>query len=192
MSDEEYKRFTVSLPQDLFTKFEEFRKSLDVSRSDAIRKAMKAYMVSEENIDTTSGDVVGCIAMIMTHEHLEPSKEEKHAKEEKGVTHKHKHDKEEPHPHTHEEEEDHSHHHDFTSRPLYANVHQTDLLLNNDIQHHFGDVIISKMHIHLQFNKCLEIIAVSGSYERVKELKNSLQRLKSVRNISFFIVDKKR
>ncbi|MFO8018674.1 MAG: ribbon-helix-helix protein, CopG family [Promethearchaeia archaeon] len=191
MSDEEYKRFTVSLPQDLFTKFEEFRKNLDVSRSDAIRKAMKAYMVSEENIDITSGDVVGCIAMIMTHEHIEPQKKDT-TTEQKATEEEHSHENGETDTHSHGEGEDHEHFHEFTSHPLYANVHQTDMLLNNDIQHHFGDVIISKMHIHLQFNKCLEIIAVSGPYERVKILKNNLQRLTSVRSINFFIVDKKK
>jgi metal-responsive CopG/Arc/MetJ family transcriptional regulator len=191
MSDEEYKRFTVSLPQELFTKFEEFRKNLDVSRSDAIRKAMKAYMVSEENIEITSGDVVGCIAMIMTHEHIQSQRTSGKTDEEISIE-DHTHAEGEEHTHSHDEREKKRHLHDFTSRPLYANVQQTDLILNNDIQHHFGDVIISKMHIHLQFSKCLEIIAVSGPYDRVKDLKNNLQRLKSVRSISFFIVDKKK
>lgn len=198
MSDEEYKRFTVSLPQDLFIKFEEFRKKLDVSRSDAIRKAMKAYMVSEENIQITSGDVVGCITMIMTHEHIESQhKREKvehqeEAHNENDEHDHHTHEEGEKYAHSHEGGKEKLHFHDFASRPLYANVQQTDLILNNDIQHHFGDVIISKMHIHLQFNKCLEIIAVSGPYDRVKHLKSNLQRLKSVRSISFFIVDKKK
>ena len=46
------------------------------------------------------------------------------------------------------------------------------------------------MHVHLEFEKCLEIIAVSGPYERVKLLKEKLQRLKSVISIDFFIIDK--
>jgi len=46
------------------------------------------------------------------------------------------------------------------------------------------------MHIHLEFEKCLEIIAVSGPYNLVKKLKEALQRLKSVISIDFFIIDK--
>ncbi|MBD3193614.1 MAG: ribbon-helix-helix protein, CopG family [Candidatus Lokiarchaeota archaeon] len=168
---EEYKRFTISLPKDLYDEFEVFRNKLNVSRSDAIRKAMHTYMTSEENIPILSGDVVGCITMIMSHEHFEEA-------------------------HTHNnhedlhEKDDSTHEHEYSSKPIYANVHQTDLILSNDIQHHYTDVIISTMHAHLQFEKCLEILAVSGPYDRVKKLKESLQRLKSVLSIGFFIIDK--
>ncbi|MBD3256095.1 MAG: hypothetical protein GF383_13445, partial [Candidatus Lokiarchaeota archaeon] len=66
----------------------------------------------------------------------------------------------------------------------------TDLILNNDIQHHFVDIIISTSHIHLEFEKCMEIIAVSGPFERVKKLKEDLQKLRSVLSIGFFVVDR--
>jgi metal-responsive CopG/Arc/MetJ family transcriptional regulator len=46
------------------------------------------------------------------------------------------------------------------------------------------------MHVHLEFEKCLEIIAVSGPYKRVRKLKDDLQRLKSVLSIGFFIIDR--
>ncbi len=168
---EEYKRFTISLPKDLYEEFEVFRNNLNVSRSDAIRKAMHNYMTSEENIPVLSGDVVGCITMIMSHEHFEEEHEHKHH--------------EDPHA-----KEDSMHEHDYSSKPIYANVHQTDLILSNDIQHHYTDIIISTMHLHLQFEKCMEILAVSGPYERVKKLKENLQRLKSVLSIDLFIIDK--
>jgi len=184
LEEKEYKRFTVSLPPELYEQFEEFRKKLDISRSDCIRKAMNSYMISEENIQLSSEEVVGCITMIIAHEHFDPS-------------HQHPHD----HPDTHENEHNHAntdehthdqyHEHDFSSRPVYANVSQTDLILNNDIQHHFVDIIKSTMHIHLEFKKCLEIIAVSGPLKRVRDLKEALQRLKSVLSISFYVVDKK-
>ncbi|TFG01357.1 MAG: ribbon-helix-helix protein, CopG family, partial [Promethearchaeota archaeon] len=61
MSDE-YKRFTVSLPKTLYQEFEKFRKKLEVSRSDAVRKAMHRYMAIEESLPESAGDVVGCIA----------------------------------------------------------------------------------------------------------------------------------
>ena len=169
---EDYKRFTVSLPQDLYEEFEKYRKKLKISRSDAIRKAMYSYMSSQENLSKISDNVVGYISLIMSHEHFTEE-------------------------HTHyDEDEQHNgelldHEHDYGSRPIYAKVHQTDLILNNDIQHHFTDVIISKMHIHFQFDKCLEIIAVSGSYKRVIKLKDNLERLKSVLTINLYLIDKK-
>jgi CopG family nickel-responsive transcriptional regulator len=164
---EEYKRFTISLPQNLYEKFEEFRNKLGISRSDAIRKAMYHFMIQEENTSVVSENVVGCIALIMTHEHIDLN-----------------------HQHAHEELHDSEHNHDYSSRSLYANVQQTDEILKNDIQHHFHDIIISTMHVHLEYEKCLEIIAVSGSFKRVKKLKDDLQKLKSILSIGFFIIDK--
>ena len=124
-------------------------------------------MIQEENISVVSENVVGCLAIIMAHEHIDLNQE-----------------------HSHEELPDSEHDHDYSSRSIYANVQQTDEILKNDIQHHFHDIIISTMHVHLEYEKCLEIIAVSGSFERVKKLKDDLQRLKSVLSIGFFIMDK--
>jgi CopG family nickel-responsive transcriptional regulator len=165
---EEYKRFTISLPQDLYDKFEEFRNKLGISRSDAIRKAMHLFMIQDENISVVSENVVGCIAIIMSHEHVEVNHEHvlEHAKK------------------------DSDHNHEYSSRSIYANIQQTDEILKNDIQHHFHNIIISTMHVHLEYEKCLEIIAVSGPYDDVRRLKDALQRLKSVLSIGFFIIDK--
>ena len=165
---EEYKRFTISLPEKLYELFETFRNKLGMSRSDAIRKAMHSFMISEENILISSGNVVGCITIIMTHEHPDIKQ----------------------HEHSHDSSHTADHEHDYSSRTMYANVQQTDEILKIDIQHHFFDIIISTMHIHLEYSKCLEIIAVSGPYDRVKILKDRLQRLKSVISVGFFIIDK--
>ena len=171
---EEYKRFTVSLPKDLYDKFEAFRNKMGITRSDSIRKAMHSLMVSEETIGVTSANVVGCIPIIMLHEHFT-------GKDHKEISHEH----------SHEINHDDGHHnHEYDSGPIYASVQQTDEIRKNDIQHHFYDVITSTMHVHLEFEKCLEIIAVSGPYERVKLLKEKLQRLRSVISIDFFIIDK--
>ncbi|MEJ2251337.1 MAG: ribbon-helix-helix protein, CopG family [Candidatus Lokiarchaeota archaeon] len=170
---EDYKRFTVSLPKDLYKEFESFRKRLEISRSEAIRKAMYSYMVGQENIPQTSEDVVGCITLIMHHEHFDASGQ--HNKE-----------------HIHGDEHKYKHDHDYTSRPLYVNVQQTDLILKNDIQHHFTEIISATMHIHLEFEKCLEIIAVSGPIQRIKKLKEDLQRLESIISINLFIIDKEK
>ncbi|MFX1343719.1 MAG: CopG family ribbon-helix-helix protein [Promethearchaeota archaeon] len=165
---EEYKRFTISLPEKLYTLFESFRNKLGISRSDAIRKAMHSFMISEENIPISSGNVVGCITFIMAHEH--PDIEQQN--------------------HSHNSSHRADHEHDFHSRTMYASVQQTDELLKIDIQHHFFDIIISTMHVHLEYDKCLEIIAVSGPYSRVKILKERLQKLKSIISVNLFIIDK--
>ena len=165
---EEYKRFTISLPEKLYEQFEIFRNKLGISRSDAIRKAMHSFMISEENLSISSGNVVGCITIIMAHEHPDVKQEE----------------------HSHNSSHTADHEHDYTSHTMYASVQQTDEILKTDIQHHFHDIIISTLHVHLEFEKCLEIIAVSGPYERVKKLKDDLQRLKSIISVGFFIVDK--
>jgi metal-responsive CopG/Arc/MetJ family transcriptional regulator len=169
---EEYKRFTVSLPKELYDKFDTFRKNLGISSlSDGVRKAMYNFMTSEENFPDKSGNVVGCISIIFTHEHFF-SKEEEHKHSTSG------------------HDDHHLHDHDYDSGPIYANVQQTDEILKNDIQHHFYDIILSVMHLHLEFEKCLELIAVSGQFDRVLKLKEDLQRLKNVLSVGFFIVDK--
>ncbi len=66
-----YERFTISLPKDLYDDFEHFRESLGMSRSDAICKAMQAYMVREATKTDLGGDIVGCITYILKHEHFE-------------------------------------------------------------------------------------------------------------------------
>jgi len=118
---EEYKRFTVSVPKDLYNKFEVFRNKLGISRSDSIRKAMYTLMTSEETITAASGNVVGCIPIIMLHEHFTE-----------------KHEKEDSIEHTHEiDHDDKQHDHEYDSRTVYASVQQTDEILKKDIQHHF-------------------------------------------------------
>lgn len=172
---EEHKRFTVSLPQKLYEDFESFREKRKWARSDSIRKAMKSFMISEENIPVSSGNVVGCITMIMSHEHVKKVDEIRNILNSE-ISKKHNHDNQ--------------HAHEYISQPIYANIQQTDSILSKDIQHHYGDVILSNLHIHLKFEKCMEIIAVSGSYDRIKELRDNLQRLKSVLSIGFFVVDR--
>jgi CopG family nickel-responsive transcriptional regulator len=51
-----------------------------------------------------------------------------------------------------------------------------------DIQHDFGDSIISSQHIHLDHNNCLEIIAVKGSSKEAQKLSDSLKSVKGVKH----------
>ena len=166
--NKEYKRFTISLPKRLYESFEKFRDKLEMSRSDAIRKAMHSFMISEEDIYTNTANIIGCIIILMSHEHPD-IKEENHVHDSSQVT---------------------NHDHDYASRSMYTNIQQTDEILKIDIQHHFFDVIISTMHVHLEYEKCLEIVAVSGAYDRVKKLKEDLLKLKSVISVGFFIIEK--
>ena len=51
----------------------------------------------------------------------------------------------------------------------------------DDIQHEHGDLIMSSMHVHLDHDACLEVIAVHGCGMRVYELRDKLLGLRGVR-----------
>ncbi|OGX14999.1 MAG: nickel-responsive regulator [Omnitrophica WOR_2 bacterium RBG_13_41_10] len=51
-----------------------------------------------------------------------------------------------------------------------------------DIQHDFGELIISSQHIHLDHNNCLEIIAVKGFSKEAQKLADSLKSVKGVKH----------
>ena len=56
------------------------------------------------------------------------------------------------------------------------------------IQHKFGNVVCSTLHIHLEENKCLEIIAVKGSAQEVGGLARGLMAKKGVKQVKVAIV----
>jgi len=56
-----------------------------------------------------------------------------------------------------------------------------------DIQHDFGDLIISTQHVHLDHHNCLEIIAVKGAPENVQKLADILKSVKGVKHSSLSI-----
>lgn len=51
-----------------------------------------------------------------------------------------------------------------------------------DIQHDFGELIISSQHVHLDHNNCLEIIAVKGLAKKSQELADRLKSVKGVKH----------
>lgn len=51
-----------------------------------------------------------------------------------------------------------------------------------DIQHDYGDVIISTQHVHLDHNNCLEVVVVKGKTHKVRELFNRLHASKGVKH----------
>lgn len=50
-----------------------------------------------------------------------------------------------------------------------------------DIQHNFYKFIISVQHIHLDNDNCLEILAVKGKTENIKDLFNTLKSTKGIK-----------
>ncbi len=66
---------------------------------------------------------------------------------------------------------------------LIYDHHRRDLVNRlMDIQHDFGDVIVSSQHIHLDHDNCLEIIAVQGAPKKVQELADRLKSVKGVKH----------
>jgi len=51
------------------------------------------------------------------------------------------------------------------------------------VQHGFKNVISSTLHIHLEENKCLEIIAIEGSVKEIKRLTQALMAKKGVKQV---------
>jgi len=51
------------------------------------------------------------------------------------------------------------------------------------VQHQFKDVISSTLHVHLEENKCLEIIAVEGSVRKVRSLAQILMAKRGVKQV---------
>jgi len=56
------------------------------------------------------------------------------------------------------------------------------------IQHRFKNVISSTLLIHLEENKCLEIIAVRGSTQEVRSLTQGLMAKKGVKQVKVAVI----
>lgn len=65
---------------------------------------------------------------------------------------------------------------------LTYNHHKRDVLLQqlNDIQHEFYESILSSMHIHLDNDNCMEIVAVKGKAVTLTELADRLIAVKGI------------
>lgn len=62
--------------------------------------------------------------------------------------------------------------------------HHTRGLLDTltDLQHHFPGLIISTMHLHLDEDICLEILAVKGMADEIKSVADKLIGLRGVKH----------
>lgn len=63
---------------------------------------------------------------------------------------------------------------------LYDHHNKEMLTTVMDMQHDYYNIIISTQHVHLDHDNCLEIIAVKGNSNRIKELYEKLKSTKSV------------
>ncbi|MEM2248325.1 MAG: nickel-responsive transcriptional regulator NikR [Candidatus Bathyarchaeia archaeon] len=57
-----------------------------------------------------------------------------------------------------------------------------------EIQHKFKDIISSTTHIHLEEDKCLEIIAVNGKVSEIKSLAEKLMAKKGVKQVKVAVI----
>ena len=51
-----------------------------------------------------------------------------------------------------------------------------------EIQHEAGGIIQSSLHVHLDHENCLEIVAVKGNSRKVQKLADTLKSIKGVRH----------
>ncbi len=61
--------------------------------------------------------------------------------------------------------------------------HKENLLSKlTEIQHTYQKLVLANLHIHIDHNNCLEIIAVQGRAEKIKELSDTLAAIKGVKH----------
>ncbi len=126
----EITRLGVSLPKNLLDQFDSIITTRGyVSRSDAIRDAIRNYLLEYEWLEKEGGEIVGVINVMYNH------------------------------------------HHKGTSDAIVS------------LQHDYGDVIVSTMHIHLNEDNCLEMIIVKGEMEGIKKLVDKITTTKGIDNV---------
>ena len=66
---------------------------------------------------------------------------------------------------------------------LFFDHHKRDLQsLMTDVQHDHHHVIIATMHVHLDHDNCLEMIAVRGKASMVRKIADALIALKGIKH----------
>ncbi|MBC7113829.1 MAG: nickel-responsive transcriptional regulator NikR [Candidatus Methanomethyliales bacterium] len=67
-------------------------------------------------------------------------------------------------------------------------VHEAEESLT-DLQHEFREIINSTLHVHIDERNCLEILALRGKVERVKELINRISVCRGVKQIRHTVIE---
>lgn len=168
MSDkEDFQRFSISLPKDLFNEFEEFRKRHNISRSDAIRKSMREYVLKETKNERVLSREYASAVITLYIEH---------------VYHGHSHDHDQISTDEHVKEHTHDSHDELDEilNSNYFTYPDTDLIKINHMEHVYHDIVLTKLHIHVEHDKCMLLIPVRGPGKRIQEFYEHLIMLKSV------------
>ncbi len=53
-----------------------------------------------------------------------------------------------------------------------------------EIQHDFGDIVLSTQHIHLDHDNCLEVITLRGMAGKIKKFAAAIRALKGIKHCS--------
>lgn len=56
-----------------------------------------------------------------------------------------------------------------------------------DLQHQHHDLVVSVLHVHISHDDCLEVLALRGQIQHVRQLADSLLSLKGVKHGRLFI-----
>ncbi len=51
-----------------------------------------------------------------------------------------------------------------------------------DLQHHFHDLVVSTMHLHLDEDNCLEVLVVKGKVDKIKSIADKLISTRGVKH----------
>jgi metal-responsive CopG/Arc/MetJ family transcriptional regulator len=62
----------------------------------------------------------------------------------------------------------------------YFTYPDTDMIKINHLEHIFHDIVVTKLHVHSDHDKCLVIIPVNGQGRRIQEFYTIISKLKSV------------
>ncbi len=74
------------------------------------------------------------------------------------------------------------------SLTLIYDHHATDLTAQmTELQHDHHGAVVSVLHVHINHDDCLEMIALRGSADEVRSLANSLLSLKGVKHGKLFV-----
>jgi len=59
-----------------------------------------------------------------------------------------------------------------------------------DVQHRFLPIVVSSIHVHLDEKNCLLVVIVKGSSNSIKELVNSIEKIKGVKLVRLMLMPK--
>ncbi|MCC6013691.1 MAG: ribbon-helix-helix protein, CopG family [Candidatus Verstraetearchaeota archaeon] len=120
---------SISLPDDLLEELDKIlSKEWYVSRSEALRHAIRKYIYEYKDLEKIEGEVIATLTILY----------EKFSEE--------------------------------------------------DIRHKFMDIIVAFIHVHINNNKCLEVMVVKGNAEKLRKMISELKARKNIENIGVSII----